>query len=258
MATDEAGAHEHGPTPARQCPHEAEVDRHPHQPQRMPDPLGNESGRRPAADQRRQADEPVKELWRAAEVLGLFARSGRRDVLVARVRVAVRLEGARGLTCPDAERTPRPIRVPSTGRRPAPPVLGGRSHRKEVSCRGCCRAHADGARTQPPNPPQSRGPALHGEEFGTPAEDLRPRERHPVRPPGSRAGRPPVGHRSPAARRLCEPAPSDPTECCEQPGADLSAGEVGGPAPVLVVLAGGAEAATDTDRSLAPPTLRLA
>ena len=34
----------------------------------------------------------VKELWQAAEVLGLFARSGRRDVLVARVRVAVRLE----------------------------------------------------------------------------------------------------------------------------------------------------------------------
>jgi hypothetical protein len=39
---------------------------------------------------------------------------------------------------------------------------------------------------------------------------------------------------------------------------DLFAGEAGGPAPVLVVLAGGAEAATDTDRSLAPPTLRLA
>jgi hypothetical protein len=34
----------------------------------------------------------VKELWQAAEVLGFFARSGRRDVLVARVRVAVRLE----------------------------------------------------------------------------------------------------------------------------------------------------------------------
>ena len=34
----------------------------------------------------------VHELWQAAAVLGLFAKSGRRDVLVARVRVAVRLE----------------------------------------------------------------------------------------------------------------------------------------------------------------------
>ena len=44
--------------------------------------------------QRISSGEPltVKELWQAAEVLGLFARSGRRDVLVARVRVAVRLE----------------------------------------------------------------------------------------------------------------------------------------------------------------------
>jgi hypothetical protein len=44
--------------------------------------------------QRISSGEPmtVKELWQAAEVLGFFARSGRRDVLVARVRVAVRLE----------------------------------------------------------------------------------------------------------------------------------------------------------------------
>ncbi len=47
-----------------------------------------------AVMQRISSGEPmtVNELWQAAAVLGFFAKSGRRDVLVARVRVAVRLE----------------------------------------------------------------------------------------------------------------------------------------------------------------------
>ena len=51
---------------------------------------------------------------------------------------------------------------------------------------------------------------------------------------------------------------SPQTRLAVNPRSDLSAREVGGPAPLFVVLAGGAEAVTDTDRSLAPPALRLA
>ena len=77
-----------------------------------------------------------------------------------------------------------------------------------------------------------------------------PTAHRPVSDAGSSCSRLPAGYANEAPRvRLGGTSPSR---------AVPAAPAVGGPPPLLVVLPGGAEAGTDTDRSPALPALRLA